>query len=284
LLTLAGFFVALYHLNRFRPDAVLIKGGFLGVPVGLAASLLDIPVFLHESDSIMGQANRFLARFAQKIFVAFPPIAYHSLPSAIRRKLIYTGLPIGGAFRKATSLRHYAATPTILITGGSQGARQINNLIAELLLQILPRYKVIHLSGALDYPSLRKAREKLPLSLKKNYELHAFRPFLRFIHSADLVISRAGATTLFELAAAGKPAIVIPLPGSANNHQLRNAKIFAARRAIGLLGRPVSAQKLLAKIDDLFAHPAQRKSLSNNIRRLDNPQAVKKMIRELGTE
>ncbi len=282
LVNLVGFFYVFFLLLTLRPQVVLSKGGYVGFLPGLAAYCLRIPLFLHESDSVLGLSNRLLAYLAQKIFVAFPLETYRSLPPAIRRKLISTGLPVSDVLRQATPLRRYAATPTILITGGSQGARQINDLISGILPQLLNKYRLFHLSGKLDYPELKERREKLPAVLRDNYELHSFKPLQTLLRQADLVISRAGATTIFELAAAGKPVILIPLPGSANRHQEKNAHQLAKRgAALVLTGRKLSPPALLDTIRRLMTREAARTKLAQKIKALDNPQAIETISRFL---
>ena len=250
----------------------------MGVPVGLAAFFLRIPIVLHESDSVMGQANRFLSRFAKKIAVSFPLNTYRSLSPLLRHKLIYTGLPISNEFRTISPFRHHATPPALLVTGGSQGARQINNLIVGVLPKLLNKYRLIHLSGELDYPHLAEIRHQLPKALQESYELYPFKPLSEALPQADLVVSRAGATTLFELAAAGKPAILIPLPHSANHHQEKNAQFFADHKAALLLrGRETTPSKLLSLIQRLLKGNQERRALSHQIKTLDQREAVKKL-------
>jgi UDP-N-acetylglucosamine--N-acetylmuramyl-(pentapeptide) pyrophosphoryl-undecaprenol N-acetylglucosamine transferase len=230
----------------------------------------------------MGAANRFLAKFAKKIFVAFPLDAYKSLPSAIRAKLVYTGLPVGSEFRLPAS-RHQSKTlrslgeggpPAILITGGSQGAHQINELIKQILLKLLNKYHLIHLSGELDYPELDAIRQALPAKLREDYELYPFTPMAEVIHRSDLVVSRAGAV-IFEMAAAEKTMVLIPLQGSANNHQYQNAKYFADRgAAVFLKDKKIKSQQLLDVINALMASSKRRSKLAERARQFDQEEAA----------
>lgn len=235
---LLGLLIAFFVVLFFWPNKVFIKGGFVGLPVGIAAYVLRRPIVLHESDVVMGVANRWLAKLAQTICVSFPVDGYN-LPSAIKAKLIYTGVPINEVFFDPTigklELSLTSNLPMILIIGGSQGAHAINEIVKTILPTLTLEYEVVHLTGKLDYKEMQdwiKSREI------KNYHVFSSLPnqqVASLMKQANLIISRAGATALAEISAAMRPTILIPLPGSASNHQYLNAKYFSDQAAAILM-------------------------------------------------
>lgn len=253
-ITIAGFFSAFVTIITFWPDKVFIKGGYVGVPVGLAAWILRRPIIIHESDSVMGMANRVLFRFAEQVFVSFPIDAY--LPE-LKDKLIYTGVPINELFYSKEvgdlNIELVEDKPLVLIVGGSQGARAINNIVKSILPQLLEKYQVVHLSGNLDYDSLKELSERIG---DKNYHLVNSLPntqMASLMKKATMIISRAGATAISEIAAVEKPAILIPLKGSANNHQYRNAEYLAKKEAVLMVSQDkVDAEELLKAIQKMI--------------------------------
>lgn len=217
-------------LRDFQPAMVLAKGGYVSVPVGIAAWLLKIPIVTHESDAVMGLANRILARFAERIAVAFPVGRYQS---QYEEKMIWTGMPVRRwkyTEKDKDEIRNKWGLdndlPVIFITGGSQGAKKLNTYVMDGLGDILTFANVIHQTGELDFARLE--RKKMSLSeTKGKYLIYDFMidDFERAIILADIVLARAG-STLAEISNLAKPSILIPLPTSASNHQFHNAKSF----------------------------------------------------------
>lgn len=233
--TLAGFFIALIIILRFWPDRVFIKGGYVGVPVGLAARLLNRPLIIHESDSYMGLANRMLLPFAKVVCVAFPIDSY-KLSRLYSKRLVHTGIPLNEIFYANTILNNIGLVlpdhrPLLLVIGGSQGAHSINQTIKSILSQLLRDYIVVHLAGNYDFSELRAWAQAERF---RNYFLFENLPneqVAYLMKKSALIISRSGATTIAEIAAIGKPVILIPLPGSASEHQLRNAEYLSEHGA-----------------------------------------------------
>jgi len=272
-----GVVVAFGVILFFWPHRVFIKGGFVGVPVGMAAWLLRRPIILHESDAVMGVANRILAKLAQKICVSFPLNCYN-LPAAIKAKMVYTGVPINDAFwgngTGKLDIELSDKLPLILIIGGSQGARAINRIVKEVMADLATEYEVVHLSGKLDFNAMQNWAKE---SKMKNYHLLASLPneqVAALMKRAYLVISRAGATALAEIAAGGKPAILIPLPGSASNHQYLNAKYFANQGAAILIEQASAAPKLLINQIHQIAQTDLGDQLKKNIVKLATRNAA----------
>lgn len=276
-----GYFQAREIIAEYDPDVVFAKGGYVSLPVGLAAHSLRYPLVIHESDSIMGLANRMLAKRADKICVSYPIKSY---PDIDREKLIYSGNPVradiyGGKKELAVSeLGIDADLPTILVIGGSQGSLVINQMVSESLKDLLTKYQVIHVSGERDYDWLGFQASKLDEDLQKRYFLFNFLSGnLKDAYAAsDLVISRAGNNVIAELAALRRPTILIPLSTSANSHQLSNAKVLTRMGAAVLLQQEsLNAKILVRKIDYLFENPEEMRAMSEKIATLSTPDAAK---------
>ena len=228
-----GIFQALFWLFVLAPDLVFSKGGYGSFPTVFAANILRIPIFLHESDSVPGLASKIESKWALEIFTSFEKSEYFP-----KEKIICVGNPIRkeileGDIEEAKKIfKIQGGKPVILILGGSQGAQSINEVISGTLPDILNDFEIVHQTGRKNYQTVKLQSEALirPEFLKKYY--HPF-PFLNetqlkhILALADLVVSRAGSGALFEIAALGKPAILIPLPSAAQNHQVKNAYQFA---------------------------------------------------------
>ncbi|MBP5228363.1 MAG: undecaprenyldiphospho-muramoylpentapeptide beta-N-acetylglucosaminyltransferase [Kiritimatiellae bacterium] len=210
------------EMRRFKPDAVLAMGSYSSLPPVLAAWTGKIPIMLHEANAVPGKAIDFLARFATRVAISFPDTA-----KWLRRTpTVYTGLPIR---TRLIGQPPFDDIPkdlfTILVTGGSQGAHRVNELAAQamcLLKKDQPKpFYVIHQCGKADEAWLKETYEKNGVQAR----VAAFIPEMgRAFASADFVVSRAGASTCFELCALGKAALLIPLPSAIRNHQHLNAE------------------------------------------------------------
>ena len=218
-----GLLDAMSILRKIKPDIVFSKGGFVVVPVAFAAHILGIPIVIHESDITPGLATRLVMPFARKVCVSFP----ETLKYVTKNKGVLTGSPIRSSLwegSRQTGLKlcgfdHLPAKPVILITGGSLGAVAINKHIFELLPKLLEMFHVAHLCGKGNiredsrpgYAPFEYAQEEMP----------------HLLAAADIVISRAGANTIFELLALGKPNLLIPLSKAASRgDQILNAASF----------------------------------------------------------
>ncbi len=223
---IAGTLKSCYLISRRRPNLIFSKGGPVALPVALAAYIMRVPLITHESDAVMGVANRFMARFAARVLTAFPASYY---PASIANKVIVVGLPIRQAFcsGKTTSPR----PQRILITGGIQGAQAINRAVAGILPNLLKKTEVVHITGAGSYKEFMAIKSQLPKDLAERYTVLDFTPDIaEHMRHSSLVLSRAS-SAIFEIASMGKPMVLIPLPNAANNHQVKNAEIFASHNA-----------------------------------------------------
>jgi UDP-N-acetylglucosamine--N-acetylmuramyl-(pentapeptide) pyrophosphoryl-undecaprenol N-acetylglucosamine transferase len=258
----AGIVQALSLIFFIAPDLIFSKGGYGSIPVVIAGWLLGVPVFLHESDIVPGLANKLLSKFSSEIFVSFPVKETEYFPL---KKMIQVGNPIRkelleGSSEKAKELfKLKKEKPVILVLGGSQGSQRINELMMEILPELLGKFEIIHQTGAKDFPKIQKeAVAFIPEALRENYHPLAFLSEEELKHAysiADCVISRAGSGTIFELAALKKPSVLIPLPESAQNHQVKNAYAYSRYNACLVLEEGnLSPHFFLEKLNNLFLY------------------------------
>jgi UDP-N-acetylglucosamine--N-acetylmuramyl-(pentapeptide) pyrophosphoryl-undecaprenol N-acetylglucosamine transferase len=241
--TLIGIVVAFGILFRMYPDVILSKGGYASMPVVTAAWLLRIPVVAHESDTIAGRANQWIASYARKIAVAWPEAASY-FPED---KVAAVGNPVQQElFEPITDGSHeYFALdeslPTIFVIGGSQGAQSMNDIVLESLPELLPHYQIIHQVG----PGKRNGSKESAAVIMADDTDHSARyhpieyldleTMRRAAGIANLVISRAGSGAIFEIAAWGLPSILIPLDPSVSRDQRENAFAFARAGATSVM-------------------------------------------------
>jgi UDP-N-acetylglucosamine--N-acetylmuramyl-(pentapeptide) pyrophosphoryl-undecaprenol N-acetylglucosamine transferase len=262
-----------WHLLFFKPKVIFAKGGYVTFPVVLAGWFLGIPIITHESDIMMGLANRWEVKFAKKICVGFPVENYKDIPLD---KIVYTGNPIKSEFfstHPSTPLNH---KPIILVTGGSQGARFINQTIASLLNVLTKKYHIIHVAGKNDFEWLSKNRWP-------DYELYEFTDKMpEFMKMSSLIITRAGAQTLAEISYLGKPSILIPLPTSANNHQAINGKLYEKNNAAVVISeKGLTPESLASIIEHLMNDGKLLREIGNNAKKISNPDAAKAITNEI---
>jgi len=231
-----GCFQAFFWVFIESPDLIFSKGGYGSLPVVISGKILQTPIFLHESDIVPGLSNRISGKMALEIFISFPKTEYFK-----PEKMILVGNPIRkelleGSKEYARELfRLSCKKPVLLILGGSQGAKRINDLVLLILPELLQSFEVIHQVGIKNFNEVEaESKVVIKKGLEKDY--HIF-PFLRenqekeSLAIADIVVSRAGAGFLFEIAAAGLPSILIPLPEAAQGHQVSNAYAYAQKGA-----------------------------------------------------
>lgn len=252
-----GLFQSLYYLLTFKPDVIFSKGGFVSFPVVLWARILRIPYAIHESDIEMGYVNRFAARGARVIFTGFPDRFYNS---DWLKKIRFSGQlimkPVKGKFDFGFSHKK----PVVLITGGSQGSKVINEAVINNLDILLKKYNLIHQTGSYSFELVVKAREALDEEEKASYFVTEFLGLMNgenLMHTsvcaADLVVSRCGLNTLAEIALALKPVIMIPYKHSSADHQRKNALEISK-----ITGFPIIADddltpvRLVKEIEELF--------------------------------
>lgn len=276
-----GFLQSLWLLLRYMPDVIFSKGGYVAVPVVLAAWIYRIPVLIHESDAIPGTSNRFLAKFVSRVVIAYPsaeeyfPTGKTALFGNPVREGILGGNP--GMLRK--QLGFTESKKTVLVLGGSQGSMTINKAIVEILPKLLHEVQVIHQTGEQNYESVvRGAAEQ---GIKSGHEGYAPVKFLNqqnmqdALELADLVISRAGANSIAEIAAHGKPSILVPLANSANDHQRMNAYSLAKVGGTLVLEESnLGEVMLLQKIEQILNDGDVSSTMSKQIVTFFHPRAA----------
>lgn len=278
-----GVLQALWILLIYMPDAIFSKGGYASLPVVVAGFIYRIPILIHESDSVPGLANSILGKFATRVAVSYPE-AEREFPS---RQVVLTGNPLradiaSGDPAKARQIFSLAESKKVIfICGGSQGAQGINDKIVEILPALLKKYQVIHQTGENNFEEMvRKAGE---LGIKAGREGYYPIGFIGeelkdILAAADLVITRASANYLSEIAANGKPAIVIPLQSAANDHQRMNAySIARTGGCVVLEENNLGEHMLMSKIEEIMNNETLRTSLSQNIRPFYHPDAADKI-------
>ncbi|WP_443054061.1 UDP-N-acetylglucosamine--N-acetylmuramyl-(pentapeptide) pyrophosphoryl-undecaprenol N-acetylglucosamine transferase [Streptomyces sp. NBC_00670] len=272
----------------FRPDVVLATGGYVAVPAGLAARMCRRPLVLHEQTVRLGLANRKLAGSATRIAVSSESTV-PLLPHSVRSVAVVTGNPvrpevlIGHADKAVQALGLTGfdrRLPTVYVTGGAQGAQQINDLIAHALPWLLQRANVIHQCGPGNVVGLIEHAAGLPDVLRGRYYLSGFvGPELPDVLAlADVVVSRSGAGTLAELTALGKPAVFVPLASSAGNEQAHNARhLEEAGAAVALVG-DVGMDRLRHALEPLLTDPARRAEMARAARAHGRPDAAERLV------
>ena len=275
-----GLVQSLYKLTVWRPDVIFTKGGFVCLPVGFAAHLLKIPLVIHDSDAHPGLTNRILARWATAIATG-APLENYTYPTKISR---YVGIPIADEFVRLTPARQKAVKaalgldatrPLVVVTGGGLGARRVNDAVVAVLDELLETMSVVLISGSGQYDELRSLT---PLT-NPHFQLHAFisQGMADVLGAADIVVSRAGATTLLELAAVAVPTILIPNGQLTGGHQLKNAEAYARSGAVRVLDEHVvdaDPTQLAAAIHDLLADTAGRRAMADAFHAFARPDAA----------
>lgn len=276
-----GVLQAFFRIFFLNPDLIFSKGGFGSVSTVIAGWMLGVPIFLHEADAVPGLTNRLLARFSVEIFISFP-----KTPFFPEGKMILVGNPIrreilGGLKKEALGfLKLTEEKPVILILGGSQGAQRINDKILEILPLFLKEFELIHQCGENNFKQVRaEAKVMISKDLEKYYHLFPFlkeQELKRAYAACDLVVSRAGSGTIFEIAAVGKPSVLIPLPESAQKHQFKNAYTYAANGAALVLEEEnFTPRFFLEKLKYLSSHPEELEKMKNAAQEFANPLAGK---------
>lgn len=280
---LAGCLHALLLLVRLRPRVVFAKGSYVSVPPVVAARLLGIPVITHESDTTPALATRINASMARTVLVAFAATRGR-LPSRLRRRVRVTGNPLragleqGDAERGRTQVGAPPGLPLLFVTGGSSGARALNELVYHALPELVRHWFVVHQTGA----AWRAPAAPAP-PVAGRYRALPFvnEGFADLLAAADVVVSRAGANTLGELAATATPAVLIPLPRTqSRGEQLANAELFAAQgAALVLAEEQTDSATLTAALHELRGDAVRRRRMARNMARLATRDAAHRIAR-----
>jgi len=271
-----GFIQSFFILLRFRPKAIFSAGGFVAVPLSLAAWILRIPIYIHQQDIVPGLANKIISPLAEKITISFKK----SLNDFSKNKTIFTGNParpsilMGDKKRAIKRFNLKQKLPTLLIMGGGTGAKKINELIFKINPELVKFCQIIHITGKNKQQELKQEN----LVLNRYHQIDFLTRELPDVYQiADLVISRAGLGSLTELSVLGKPSIIIPIPDS---HQERNASYFKEQEAIVVLGqKEITSELLLKTIKELIGNKKELKRLEKNILKMSNKKASEKIAK-----
>ncbi len=268
---LGGIIQSFVKLIIWRPDVIFTKGGFVCLPVGIAAHALGIPLVVHDSDAHPGLTNRVLARWAVAIGTG-APLEYYNYPKKLSR---YVGVPFNSAFKPHSlaekkllkkELGIDTDKPLTVITGGGLGSVRLNNLIVNTLKELQQFTNVILVSGEGQYDELRSVMPKN----SRTFQLHAFASNMpELLGAADVVVARAGATTLVELAALQAATILVPNEALTGGHQIKNARVYGEAQAAIVLDE-----------EEIVAHPDV--FISSVKAYLDDPKTTKAMTERFG--
>lgn len=273
-------------LKKFKPDLVVGTGGYVSGPVVLTAALFGIPTLLHEQNALPGITNKILARFVRKVMVTFPESIAHF---GIEKKLILTGLPVRPEINQVTrqegALR-LGLNPerlTLLITGGSRGARSINQAMLKVLKELSthPEVQVVWATGSATHKETLKGLKEAGIQWKReNWKVIEYlNDMPAALACADLWIGRAGAASLAELMVAGKPSILIPYPYAAENHQEYNARALEqAGAAYVILDRELTGETLWTTIQELTGQASKLQEMAAKAKKLGQPEALSKIV------
>ncbi len=276
-----SLYAAARILTGFKPDLVFGVGGYVTGPVVLAARLLKIPTCIHEQNSIPGLANRMLGRIAHAIFVSLPG-SERFFPAG---KTVRTGNPVRREILELAKMKTDTgkeSRTTLLVLGGSQGAHRINTLMVEAMEcvreQLPPNFQVIHQTGTADEEMVKAAYSRLGIEFRVGA---FFQNMAEVYGESDVVISRAGATTLAELMVVAKPAILIPYPYAADNHQEENGRYLTeSNGALMFRERELDGKKLGRELLALIGNKSLRIEMAGAMTRLATPDATQKILRE----
>lgn len=289
-LIVLGCMQSWWIMKRLSPNVVFVKGGFVGVPVGLAAAFWRIPYITHDSDALAGLANRIIAKWARIHAVALPENVYNYPPD----KTVTVGVPIAPEYRFVDTLtqENYKKQlelstddQLLFVTGGGLGAKVINNALIDIagaLLKQYPKLHIIHTAGhahkavIADEYARKVPQADMGRVVVKDYVTNMY----IYSGAADVVIARAGATNMAELAVQGKACVVVPNPVLAGGHQLKNAKAFAEADAVILVSQAAIEKDhtaLQSPVDELLGSVKKRETLGKKLHAFAYVDAAQKL-------
>lgn len=288
---IGGFIQSFCRLvgEKNRPDVIFLKGGYVCLPVGVVAHWLKIPYVIHDSDATPGLTNRVLAKHATKVATGMP-LKYYSYPED---KAVWTGIPINQEFRPASEKKQKSLKkefgfnedePLLVVTGGSQGAEHINLAIKEILPDLLKFTSVLLIAGRMHYANMLDLKEYETWEdgeLKSNFRMLEFSgEMFKLFGAADVVVSRAGASTMTELSSMAKAVIMVPNQKLPGYHQVKNAETYAKEDAAIVVSDEKmnkDPQVLLKEIKKLIKDKKKREELGENLKNFSKDNAAKNL-------
>ena len=289
---IAGIITSFFRLfsKASRPDVIFLKGGYVGLPVGLIARLFHIPYVIHESDVVAGLANRLLMRKASKVAFGMPP---SDEVMAAHPNYVWTGIPVGPEFKSVSPTREMSLKkafsfnpekPLVVITGGSQGSENLNEATRVILPELLKFTSVALVAGRMHYEDmvdLKRYENWENASLESNFRMWEFNTTMNELMGAsDVVVSRAGATTIAELAALKKATILVPFERLPGSHQVRNAERLEAVDAAKVIidsDMMADPKKLLDLIRHLVKSPRLCADMADNLHKEARSDAARRL-------
>lgn len=281
-----GTIQSIWLVRKVRPDVVFLKGGFVGVPIGLAAAFWRVPIVTHDSDALPGLANRLVSRWVS-VHATGMPEEYYQYP---KDKTRYVGVLVGGDYEQVTNelqagyrkeLNIPEDAKVLFVTGGSLGSKRVNSATAHLMPQLLDSYPTLHVvhqvgRGNLgDYNGFMHERLQVLEFLSGMY---------RYSGAADVIVTRAGANTIAEFGIQGKACIIVPSPFLAGGHQLKNGRVLEEKQAAIIVDEENMVKDpiiLKEAIDSLLTDAEERYRLEQALRGLAVPGSVAKLSRIL---
>lgn len=289
---IGGIVTAFCRLARksSRPNVIFLKGGYVCLPVGLIARLFRIPYIIHESDVVAGLANRALMRRAKKVAFGMP------IPEEMQEKhpnYVWTGIPVGPEFKAVSPAKQLSLKkafsfnpekPLVVITGGSQGSENLNETTRQILPELLKFTSVGLVAGRKHYEDmidLKKYENWEKANLESNFRMWEFNTTVNeLMGAADVVVSRAGATTIAEMAALKKATILVPFERLPGGHQVKNAERLKATNAAAVVNDSVMMEhpdKLLEEIRHLVKSPRLRADMADSLAKEARSDAAKRL-------
>lgn len=277
--TLKNFTRLMLSVYSYMPDIIFLKGGFVSLPVAITGWLFRIPIIMHESDMIPSGMDKFTSRFVKRIAISFD----YTREFYPEKKVFFSGNPVNVSIAMADyeqskqKLSIDGDKPVVFIMSGGTGARQINELVVQILPQLLQKYEIIHQCGINDYEMIQSQLQKMAIPFLDDYHLFPFmKQSLADAYAvSDLVVARAGANTVAEIMLVGKPSILIPMSASESDNQSRNAFFFSEAGAAVLLNeKNVKPHLFLDAIDHIFADRLKMMEMMRQSRLLAHPEAA----------
>ncbi len=284
-----GFFQSLWYVFWFMPDVVFAKGGYASFTGALVSRLFFIPLYIHESDSTPGLANRILGKMAKTVFISFVSSEKYFKSG----RTVLTGNPVRKELMtgdRAAAMTKFGLNPnlkTILVAGGSQGAQKINRIILDSLVLLVKDFQIIHQCGESQFQSVKTESEKIIKegqgeyadAVNANYKLYPFfdaNDMALAYAAADVIISRAGASNISEISMLGKPTIIIPITNSSSGHQFENALEFSKFGAAMIEEENLTPHIIISQINYML-QPERYNAVSEKIKTFATPDAAEKI-------
>ncbi|MCF7835869.1 MAG: undecaprenyldiphospho-muramoylpentapeptide beta-N-acetylglucosaminyltransferase [Candidatus Marinimicrobia bacterium] len=287
--TILGVLKGIWIVYWSMPDVVFGKGGSVSFPILLAAKIFGIPVIIHESDSVPGKVNKWASKFAERIAISFPESSTY-LPKG---KTALTGTPVRKSLIGLNREEGVEAfdlednVPTILVLGGSQGSQKINDAVVDISKELVNSFQIIHQCGI---KNIKDTEGRIKISLQESLFANRYHvlPYLNDSQMrnaasvANLVISRGGSGSIYEIATWGIPSIIIPLKNSAQDHQKENAYNYARTGAAKVIEeKNLLSQILISEINAILSNKEKQKEMSQAAKDFARTDSAKKIAKEI---